>query len=63
MICKDTYYENLEKAFFSHLSYSFGNEDHSVERRALNCKKADRVLCITASGDLPLHLLLHELSP
>ncbi|MBA3239029.1 MAG: DUF3419 family protein [Parachlamydiaceae bacterium] len=49
-----------KRHFFSRLSYSFGNEDPSVERRALDCKNTDRVLCITASGDRPLHLLLDE---
>jgi S-adenosylmethionine-diacylglycerol 3-amino-3-carboxypropyl transferase len=46
--------------FFSRLSYSFGNEDASTERKALDCKKNDRILCITASGDRPLHLLLDD---
>lgn len=44
--------------FFSRLSYSFGNEDWKTEHRALKIKKGDRVLCITASGDRPLHTLL-----
>lgn len=46
--------------FFSRLSYSFGNEDWRSEREALKIKAEDRVLCITASGDRPLHLLLDE---
>jgi S-adenosylmethionine-diacylglycerol 3-amino-3-carboxypropyl transferase len=46
--------------FYSRLSYSFGNEDPNVERKALMIKPKDRVLCITASGDRPLHLLLDE---
>ncbi len=44
--------------FFSRLSYSFGNEDWSTEQKALQLKSTDRVVCITASGDRPLHLLL-----
>lgn len=46
--------------FFSRLSYSFGNEDCHTEREALNIQPSDRVVCITASGDRPLHLLLDE---
>jgi len=46
------------KQFYSRLSYSFGNEDPQVERQALNIQPNDRILCITASGDRPLHLLL-----
>lgn len=46
--------------FFSRLSYSFGNEDWKVERKALKVKPSDRIVCITASGDRPLHLLLDE---
>lgn len=44
--------------FFSRLSYSFGNEDWQVERKALRIKPKDRVICITASGDRPLNLLM-----
>lgn len=44
--------------FFSRLSYSFGNEDWETEHRALSIQPGDRVLCITASGDRPLHVLL-----
>lgn len=47
--------------FFSRLSYSFGNEDWTTERRALQLKPQDRVVCITASGDRPLNLLLDDL--
>lgn len=47
-------------AFFSRLSYSFGNEDWLTERRALKIKHGDRILCITASGDRPLNLLLDD---
>lgn len=46
--------------FFSRLSYSFGNEDWRSEKKALRIKSGDRVLCITASGDRPLNLLLDE---
>ncbi len=46
--------------FFSRLSYSFGNEDPHTENQALQIKPDDEVLCITASGDRPLHLLLNN---
>jgi S-adenosylmethionine-diacylglycerol 3-amino-3-carboxypropyl transferase len=46
--------------FFSRLNYSFGNEDWSTELQALKIKKDDNVICITASGDRPLHLLLDD---
>lgn len=47
-------------AFFSRLSYSFGNEDWRTEHEALKIQPQDRVVCITGSGDRPLHLLLSE---
>ena len=46
--------------YFSRLSYSFGNEDWSTEAKALQVRPGDRVACITASGDRPLHILLHD---
>lgn len=48
------------KRFFSRLSYSFGNEDWETEREALQISPGDKVLCITASGDRSLHLLLDD---
>ena len=48
------------RQFYSRLSYSFGNEDPHIERKALNIGPTDKVICITASGDRPLHLLLDE---
>ena len=48
------------KPFFSRLNYSFGNEDWGVEQKALQINPCDHVLCITASGDRPLHLLLDD---
>lgn len=48
------------KRFFSRLSYSFGNEDWQTEQKALRLKATDRAVCITASGDRPLHLLLGD---
>lgn len=45
-------------AFYSKLNYSFGNEDWSTDHRALRIQPTDRVVCITASGDRPLHNLL-----
>lgn len=52
--------DRSNRRFFSRLSYSFGNEDPQVERKALAIKPNDRALCITASGDRPLHLLLDD---
>lgn len=52
--------DRTNRRFFSRLSYSFGNEDPQVERKALAIKPNDRTLCITASGDRPLHLLLDD---
>lgn len=46
--------------FFSRLSYSLGNEDDETEHLALNLQPHDRVLCVTGSGDRPLHLLLKD---
>jgi S-adenosylmethionine-diacylglycerol 3-amino-3-carboxypropyl transferase len=45
--------------FFLTLRYTFGNEDWRTEQKALEIKPQDRVLCITASGDRPLNLLLN----
>lgn len=47
-------------SFFERLNYSFGNEDWHTEQMALGIKSGDRVLCITASGDRPLNLLLDD---
>jgi len=46
--------------FFSRLNYSFGNEDPDTEHLALDIKPQDRILCVTGSGDRPLHLLMKE---
>lgn len=46
--------------FLERLNYSIGNEDWTTERLALKVKPDDTVLCITASGDRPLHLLLDD---
>lgn len=46
--------------FFSRLNFSFGNEDWETEQEALQLKPTDRVLCVTGSGDRPLHLLMQE---
>jgi len=48
------------KKFFSRLNYSFGNEDWNTELKALRIQPNDKVVCVTASGDRPLHLLLNE---
>jgi S-adenosylmethionine-diacylglycerol 3-amino-3-carboxypropyl transferase len=48
------------KDFFSRLSYSFGNEDWNTEYQALKVTPNDKVVCITASGDRPLNLLLKD---
>lgn len=47
------------KSFYSRLSYSFGNEGWETEQKALKMEPHNRVLCITASGDRPLHLLMN----
>lgn len=46
--------------FFATLNYSSCNEDWRTERRALQVGPGDRVLCVTGSGDRPLHLLLDD---
>lgn len=46
--------------FYHRLSYSFGNEDWTTEKRALRIRKGDAVVCVTASGDRPLNLLTEE---
>ena len=44
--------------FYKRLNYSLGNEDWSVEEQALRVAPGNRVVCVTASGDRPLHLLM-----
>jgi len=46
--------------FYQHLNYSIGNEDWNVEAQALRVKPGDHVICVTASGDRPLHLLMTD---
>jgi S-adenosylmethionine-diacylglycerol 3-amino-3-carboxypropyl transferase len=46
--------------FYKRLNYSLGNEDWVVEEQALRVTNGDRVICITASGDRPLHLLMTD---
>lgn len=46
--------------FYKRLNYSLGNEDWSVEEQALRVAPGDRVVCVTASGDRSLHLLMTE---
>ena len=48
--------------FYKRLSYSFGNEDWNTEQQALQIEPENKVLCITASGDRPLHLLMNDCS-
>lgn len=45
-------------SFYKRLSYSFGNEDWEMERKALQIHPDSTVLAITASGDRPLNLLV-----
>lgn len=48
-------------SFFNRLNFTFGNEDwERTESRALKINPGDRVVCITASGDRPLHVLLEN---
>lgn len=46
--------------FFKRLNFTFGNEDWNTEQEALSLKPTDRVLCVTGSGDRPLHLLMQD---
>ena len=46
------------KPFLATLNYSSCNEDWETERRALQIRQGDRLLCVTGSGDRPLNLLL-----
>lgn len=46
--------------FYKRLNYSLGNEDWSVEEQALRIAPGDKVVCVTASGDRPLHLLMTD---
>ncbi len=46
--------------FYNRLNYSLGNEDWNVEEQALCIKPNDYIICVTASGDRPLHLLLTD---
>jgi S-adenosylmethionine-diacylglycerol 3-amino-3-carboxypropyl transferase len=46
--------------FYNRLNYSLGNEDWSVESQALQVKSGDHVICVTASGDRSLHLLMTD---
>ncbi|MDR3492234.1 MAG: DUF3419 family protein [Gammaproteobacteria bacterium] len=46
--------------FYNYLNYSLGNEDWGVEEQALRVNPGDAVVCVTASGDRPLHLLMTE---
>lgn len=50
----------MSSRFFETLNYSSCNEDWRTERRALQIGPDDRVLCVTGSGDRPLHLLLDD---
>lgn len=47
------------KEFSKRLNYTFGNEDPETESKALQIQPDSRILCITASGDRPLNLLVH----
>jgi len=46
--------------FYTCLNYTIGNEDWHVEEQALRVAPGDSVVCVTASGDRPLHLLMTE---
>jgi S-adenosylmethionine-diacylglycerol 3-amino-3-carboxypropyl transferase len=46
--------------FYNHINYSLGNEDWNVEAQALRVAPGNRAICITASGDRPLHLLMTD---
>jgi S-adenosylmethionine-diacylglycerol 3-amino-3-carboxypropyl transferase len=44
------------------MRYSLGNEDCRTEHEALKLRPGDRVVCVTASGDRALHLLLADVA-
>jgi len=44
------------------MRYSLGNEDCRTEHEALRIRPGERVVCVTSSGDRPLHLLLADVS-
>lgn len=46
--------------FLSQLNYSLCNEDCRTEHEALRLGSGDRIVCVTAGGDRPLHLLLAD---
>jgi S-adenosylmethionine-diacylglycerol 3-amino-3-carboxypropyl transferase len=46
--------------FYQRLNYTLGNEDWDVEKQALRINPGDHILCVTASGDRPLHLLMTD---
>lgn len=46
--------------FYHRLNYSLGNEDWLVEEQALRVKPGDHAICVTASGDRALHLLMTD---
>lgn len=48
------------KEFSKRLNYTFGNEDWETEAKALQIKPESRIICITASGDRPLNLLVNR---
>lgn len=47
------------KTFLKRLNYTFGNEDWESEQKALQITPENRIVCITASGDRPLNLLVN----
>ena len=46
--------------FFTRINYSIGNEDWKVEAQALQVQPGDNAICVTASGDRTLHLLMTD---
>ena len=46
--------------FYQCLNYSLGNEDWNIEAQALRINSGDKAVCVTASGDRPLHLLMTD---
>ncbi len=57
---KDFSKDWMQMDFYKHLNYSLGNEDWCVEAQALRVNSGDRAVCVTASGDRPLHLLMTD---
>lgn len=50
----------MKMDFYQYLNFGLGNEDWKVEEQALQVNAGDRVVCVTASGDRSMHLLMTD---